>query len=617
MLYSTDEIWRGNNEERCLTDDLNAIEGDIADLESGKAPNNHTHTGYAPNDHEHTGYSEADHTHTEYAPAVHDHTGYAPDDHTHTPGDIGAAPASHDHDYADPLHSHVLSEISGLEAALAAKAPNSALTAKADLVDGKVPASQLPGYVDDVLEFANLAAFPATGESGKIYVAQDTDKPYRWSGSGYIVIADSVALGETSATAYRGDRGKIAYEHSQNGDVHVTAAQKNAWDSKAPGNHTHEYSKISGAPTIPTALPANGGNADTVDGKHAAEFALADHIHNVTPVTVANANLDDYRTAGIYSFAAGYQPVNRPEGNSNGWLVVIPWNANATVGTIKQFWLRHGTVGTNDHFLYVRTRTADHGWSSWATVYTSKNPPTAAEVGAAPADHNHAAAYMAKALQFTADNGGIEKTIYTSDNTNLLTELNALGMGFHTVYSQAGVAGNPNTTESWRFLLHKASSNIMWVMAYGTSGSIYSNYLNGTSGWRGWRCLYSASPDCLWSGALYMNASHTVTPSKKLSECRNGWILMWSDYDADTGTANINDVVTSVIFKKSIGGTNWGGAAHYFDVPSYMGADSATDTSGEKRVIKRLYVHDDKLVGHNNNSVGERKDVVLRAVYEF
>ena len=82
--------------------------------------------------------------------------------------------------------------------------------------DGKVPSSQLPSYVDDVLEYANSAAFPASGEAGKIYVAQDTNKVYRWSGSAYVVISETLALGETSATAYRGDRGKTAYDHSQN-----------------------------------------------------------------------------------------------------------------------------------------------------------------------------------------------------------------------------------------------------------------------------------------------------------------------------------------------------------------------------------------------------------------
>lgn len=61
----------------------------------------------------------------------------------------------------------------------------------ASLVGGLVPSSQLPSYVDDVLEFANLAAFPATGESGKIYIAQDTNYQYRWSGSSYVQIVAS------------------------------------------------------------------------------------------------------------------------------------------------------------------------------------------------------------------------------------------------------------------------------------------------------------------------------------------------------------------------------------------------------------------------------------------
>jgi hypothetical protein len=80
---------------------------------------------------------------------------------------------------------------------------------------GKVPSSQLPSYVDDVLEYANLTAFPVTGESDKIYIAIDTSKSYRWGGSVYVRLDDSVALGETNTTAYRGDRGKIAYDHSQ------------------------------------------------------------------------------------------------------------------------------------------------------------------------------------------------------------------------------------------------------------------------------------------------------------------------------------------------------------------------------------------------------------------
>lgn len=319
---STNQIYRDQDDTRCLTDDLDAIEADIEDLQNGKADTAHTHTGYAPTAHAHTEYAPTSHTHTEYAAVGHAHD-YAPTAHTHTASDVGAAASA---------HTHAQGEVTGLATALAGKANAThthaqadvtglvtALAAKADLVDGKVPESQLPSYVSDIVEAASLSAFPATGVADRIYVAKDTNKTYRWSGTGYVEISASIALGETSATAHRGDHGKVAYDHSQNGDVHVTAAQKAAWnakqnalsfdttptanstnpvtsggvksalDGKAEASHIHSYNDLTDKPTIPTvpaSLPANGGNADTVDGKHASDFATAGHTH----VTYNGAN---------------------------------------------------------------------------------------------------------------------------------------------------------------------------------------------------------------------------------------------------------------------------------------------------------------------------------------
>lgn len=73
---------------------------------------------------------------------------------------------------------------------------------------GKVPAAQLPSYVDDVLEFSTKAQFPHIGETGKIYVSKDTNLTYRWTGTQYLEISQSLALGETPSTAYPGDKGK-------------------------------------------------------------------------------------------------------------------------------------------------------------------------------------------------------------------------------------------------------------------------------------------------------------------------------------------------------------------------------------------------------------------------
>lgn len=80
---------------------------------------------------------------------------------------------------------------------------------------GKVPSAQLPSYVDDVLEYSAKASFPATGETDKIYIDTTTNITYRWGGSTYVPIGSDLALGETSSTAYYGDKGKVAYEHSQ------------------------------------------------------------------------------------------------------------------------------------------------------------------------------------------------------------------------------------------------------------------------------------------------------------------------------------------------------------------------------------------------------------------
>lgn len=98
----------------------------------------------------------------------------------------------------------------------------------ASAISGVIDASHLPSYVDDVIEgylssgkFYKVKnsdgtyAIEITGETGKIYTDLNTNKIYRWSGSTYAVISDTIALGETSTTAYRGDRGKVAYDHSQ------------------------------------------------------------------------------------------------------------------------------------------------------------------------------------------------------------------------------------------------------------------------------------------------------------------------------------------------------------------------------------------------------------------
>lgn len=126
---------------------------------------------------------------------------------------------------ANSVHSHSISDITDLK-----KGQANGVASLGN--DGRVPSSQLPSYVDDVLEFTNRTAFPQTGEDGKIYLAKDTNKIYRWGGSAYVEITSSIALGETSSTAYAGDKGK------KNADD--IAKLKTDLEGKAPVNHNHD-----------------------------------------------------------------------------------------------------------------------------------------------------------------------------------------------------------------------------------------------------------------------------------------------------------------------------------------------------------------------------------------
>ena len=125
---------------------------------------------------------------------------------------------------------------------------------------GRIPASQIPGGFDNIEEYDNLAAFPTTGEEGKIYVAKDTNLTYRWTGSQYVEISPSLALGETATTAYRGDRGKVAYDHSQvsgNSTIHHTHANKELLDT-----YTQTEADLANA----VAKVHEHGNKDVLDG---------------------------------------------------------------------------------------------------------------------------------------------------------------------------------------------------------------------------------------------------------------------------------------------------------------------------------------------------------------
>ena len=172
---------------------------------------------------------------------------------------------------------------------------------------GKVPSAQLPSYVDDVLEYANKASFPATGESGKIYISQDNNKTYRWSGSAYVEISPSLALGETSATAYRGDRGKIAYDHSQT--THAPSnAQANVIETiKVNGTALTPSSKAVNitVPSYSAATTSAAGLMSAADKTKLDAVANTYALKSLYGDTTINVGRLADSTVGAYSTAEG------------------------------------------------------------------------------------------------------------------------------------------------------------------------------------------------------------------------------------------------------------------------------------------------------------------------
>lgn len=200
--------------------------------------------------------------------------------------------------------------------------------------NGLVPSSQLPSYVDDVVEYAATTNFPASGESGKIYVATGTGKIYRWSGTQYTEISASLALGETSSTAYRGDRGKTAYTHATDSNRLTTEKSEGLYKiATTAEGHIGSATAVAKADITALGIPAQD-TVYTFDGTYDASTNKA-----ATVTTVTNAiNALDVASSGtgaITGFGAGKTLATLYE--TNGKISATFQNISITKSQITDF----------------------------------------------------------------------------------------------------------------------------------------------------------------------------------------------------------------------------------------------------------------------------------------
>lgn len=375
--------------------------------------------------------------------------------------------------------------------------------------NGKVPSAQLPSYVDDVLEYASVSAFPATGESGKIYVALDTNLTYRWGGSDYVEISPSLALGETSSTAYRGDRGKTAYDHSQSDHSTVKPAFTEATGTRAniaSGESfatilgkikkffsdlktvafTGAYSDLSGTPTIPTKVSdlTNDSGFVTTDEKVTGEVKnpTASTTYNVPfingttnqkPFINDGLNFNTYAgttsTKGRSQLRVGNSTEAGTAGNKYGELIIyseksgfarLKMSANSTADRSITFQDKTGTVAltsdiTDEKVTGQAQNPTSGAWYNVPFIGTSNQKP-----------------YY---------NEGLRN--YTQDGTTSAAGRSILSLGNDIAYGTAGnkrgelwlyansnkyvnLKANPNLTGDREIFLPDAGGTIMLSTTY-------------------------------------------------------------------------------------------------------------------------------------------------------
>lgn len=236
--------------------------------------------------------------------------------HTHTfnKSDVGLGNADNTSDSDKPISAATQSALNSKVNTSLLGANNGIATLDAN---GKVPSAQLPSYVDDIIEGDTLGDFPATGESGKIYIALDTNRTYRWSGSSYTVITsgnvDSVNGKTGVVTLTKSDVGLGSVDNTSDIAKPISSAVQTALNSKANLSHGHGVSDIPGLQT-------------TLDNK-----SNVGHSHSYSDLSGKPTKLSDFTNDLDLSGGGGGNT------NSNSFKASIAGTVTPFVGSVRYY----------------------------------------------------------------------------------------------------------------------------------------------------------------------------------------------------------------------------------------------------------------------------------------
>ena len=310
-----------------------------------------------------------------------------------TAASVGAAAASHSHTKSQITDFPTSMPASDVKAwAKANTKPSygfSEITGSLDVskLSGIIDSSHLPSYVDDVVEYTSSSTFPTEGEAGKIYVDLTTNKIYRWSGSAYVVISETIALGETPSSAYRGDRGKIAYNHSQvtSGNPHkVTKSDVGLGnvENKSSATIRGELTKAN----VTSALGYTPPTSNTTYNDMTAATASAAGVHGLVPAPAAGKQFSflrgDATWAAIDKSTVGLGNVNNTaDADKSVKYATSAGSASSATTATTATKLGSATVGSGSQPMYlsagVATASTSTVGSATQPVYMNKGVLTA------------------------------------------------------------------------------------------------------------------------------------------------------------------------------------------------------------------------------------------------
>lgn len=457
--------------------------------------------------------------------------------HTHTKSQITdfptSMPASDVYSWAKQSNkpSYTINEISG--------------NLPASRISGTIAAANLPSYVDDVLEYASLSKFPTTGESGKIYTALDTNKIYRWSGSAYVVISETVALGTTHSSAGYGDESRAAYNHStktSGNPHHVTKADVGLGNVENKSSATIRGELTSA--NVTTALGYTPPKTDT--NTHYTTRIVAGAANGTANAATTNGNThinvtdnNTFRSGVVIKGTGATSVTSDASGNitvystdTDTWR---PIQNNLTSTATDQSLSAAQGKALNDKFSsYVPTSRTVNGRALSANIKLS-----AGDVGAAPTNHSHniiadmgnhneiasGTTPNAPTAGMASSSAGLYLTRSYGDEAAPSTRgniLNVVGVGTGQLFM--GWSVNDSTSEHLYYRSHRDTSTGGWgkwntIIDSSNIGSQSVSHAN-TAGSVAWSNV-SGRPSSMPASDVYAWAKASSKPSYSWSEISN------------------------------------------------------------------------------------------------